>query len=366
MKAAADTINAGSCEHVLVTASDCRVGAPRGRLEQLLGDGAASVMLGKRNVIAEIEGSHSVYNDFTGYWRTDHDTFISSGEDRFMEETGYTPTMQQSISELFKKCKLTPGDISKAVFYAENEKQHAQFARRLGFDQSQTQDPLYKVIGNTGTAAPLMMLVSALEEAKPGDRILFASYGNGCDAFLLCVTEEISRIQTRPMMQDRLARRQPITYGRYLDWRELMSVEAANLPDQAKPSLAARWREHKGIAALYGVKCRKCGAPQIHPIGQMVRICATCQSKDDFDPYKFSDKTAKLFTFSIDKLQPTKNPPGVNGVVDFDDGGRLLMELTDCEIDKVKIGMPLEMTWRIFIESGGAVNYFWKAKPIQY
>jgi hydroxymethylglutaryl-CoA synthase len=366
MKAAIDAVKAGSCEHVVVTASDCRVGTPKGKLEQLLGDGAASVMIGNSDVIADIEESYSIYNDFTDLWRTDCDDHILSGEDRFMDEVGYMPTMQQAISELLKRCTLTPADFSKAVFYAADEKQHAALARRLGFDKAQVQDPLYKVIGNTGTAAALMMLIAALEEAKPGDRILFASYGNGADAFVLHVTEGISGVRGKPTMQDRLARRQAVDYGRYLDWRELLSVESGNLPDRARPSLASRWRERKGIAALYGVKCRKCGTPQIHPIGQTVRICAMCQSKDDFEAYRFSDKTAKLFTFSVDKLQPTKNSPGVNGVVDFDGGGRLLMELTDYEVDKVKVGMPLEMTWRIFFKVGGVINYFWKAKPIQY
>ena len=293
MKAALDAVKAGSCEHVVVTASDCRVGAPRGRLEQLLGDGAASVMIGRSDVIADIEESYSIYNDFTDFWRTDGDTYVLSGEDRFTDEAGYMPAMEHAISELLKKCKRAPADFSKAVFYAADEKQHAGLARRLGFDKAQVQDPLYKVIGNTGATAPLMMLIAALEEAKPGDRILFVSYGNGADAFVLRVTEGIAEVRGKPVMRDRLARRQSVDYGRYLDWRELMPVETANLPDRARPSLASRWREHRGIAALYGVKCRKCGTPQIHPIGQIVRICAACQSKDDFDAYKFSDKTGE-------------------------------------------------------------------------
>ena len=39
-----------------------------------------------------------------------------------------------------------------------------------------------------------MVLVAALEEAKPGDRILFANYGNGADAFVLQVTDQIEKI----------------------------------------------------------------------------------------------------------------------------------------------------------------------------
>jgi uncharacterized OB-fold protein len=209
-----------------------------------------------------------------------------------------------------------------------------------------------------------MMLAAALEEAAPGERILFANYGDGCDAFILHVTEEVSRAHTKPTMKDRLTRKIPIDYGKYLNWRNLIPIEASNFPQRPEPSLPSRWRERRSISALYGVKCRKCGTPQLHPIGQAIRVCAVCQSKDDFEDYKFSDKTGKLFSYAIDQLQPTMNPPGLNGVVDFDEGGRLICELTDYELGKVKIGMPVEMTFRKMYQGKGIINYYWKAKPI--
>jgi uncharacterized OB-fold protein len=112
------------------------------------------------------------------------------------------------------------------------------------------------------------------------------------------------------------------------------------------------------------MKCKKCGAPQISQIGQTPRVCVNCQAKDKFEPYKFSDKKAKLFTYAIDQLQPTLNPPAVNGVIDFEGGGRLICELTDCDVDKVKVGMTVEMTFRKMFFSRGIHNYFWKAKPV--
>ena len=93
-------------------------------------------------------------------------------------------------------------------------------------------------------------------------------------------------------------------------------------------------------------------------------MCIACQSKDAFEAYTFSNKKGKLFSYSIDQLQPTQNPPGVNGVVDFDGGGRLICELTDCEPDSVWTGMPVEMTFRKMYQGRGIVNYFWKAKPV--
>ena len=88
-------------------------------------------------------------------------------------------------------------------------------------------------------------------------------------------------------------------------------------------------------------------------------------AKDDFEDYKFSDKKGTLFTYAIDQLQPTKNPPGLNGVIDFEGGGRLLCELTDYDLTKVATGMAVEMTFRKLSQGKGIVNYFWKATPIR-
>ena len=364
VKAAVDAVLSSSAEQVLVVASDCRTGAPKGRFEQILGDGAAAIMIGAKDPIAAVEGTYSMYSDFTDYWRTNNDIFPQSGEARLITEEGYMPIMREAISELMNEHMLSPGDFSKTVFYASDAREHAELAKSLGFDESQVQDPLFTNIGNTGTAAVLIMLVAALEQAKPGDRILFANYGDGCDGFILRATENISKVKNTALMKERLAKKVPIDYGSYLLWRDLVPVEASSLPERYEPSLACRWRERRGISALYGYRCRKCGTPQIHPLGQVARVCVVCQAKDDFEDYKFSDKTGRLFTYAIDQLQPTKNPPGLNGVIDFDGGGRLICELTDYDLTKVATGMAVEMTFRKLSQAKGIVNYFWKAKPI--
>jgi hydroxymethylglutaryl-CoA synthase len=272
--------------------------------------------------------------------------------------------MREAITELMGKYSLGSGDFAKIVFYAPESRSHAGLAKSLGFEKSQVQDPLFGHIGNTGSAAAMIMLVAALEEALSGDRILFATYGDGVDAFVLRVTDAISRIKSAPLMKHRFAVRVPVDYGKYLIWRNLVPIEPSGLPERAEPSLAARWRERKTIRALYGVRCRKCGTPQIHPIGQVSRVCVACQTKDDFEDYKFSDKTGKVFTYAIDHLQSTLNPPGLNGVIDFDGGGRLICELTDYNLTKVATGMAVEMTFRKLFQGKGIVNYFWKAKPV--
>jgi len=365
IKAAVDAVKAGSAKNVIVTASDCRMGAAKGMLEQKLGDGAASLMIGSGKVIAAIEGSYSVFNDFTDLWRTEDDRFVRTTEQRFIDEVGYIPTVQSAVSGLTAKYKLAVKDFNKIVYYASDARQHGGLARRMKFDKAQVQAPLYDKIGNTGTAAPLLMLAAALEEAEAGDRILFIGYGDGCDAFVLRVTDEIKKIQKKPVVSNKLDGKIAVSYGQYATWRGLVPLEASTLPDRPPLSLPSRWRERRAILALYGAKCKKCGAPQISQIGQAPRVCVNCQVKDQFEPYKFADKKAVLFSYAIDQLMPTQNPPGVNGVIDFEGGGRLICELTDCDIDNMAVGIGLEMTFRKMFTSQGIHNYFWKAKPVE-
>ena len=150
MKAAIDSVKNGSAKNILVAASDCRTGAPQGRFEPQLGDGAAAFMLGSNHTIADLEDSYSIFNDFTDLWRTDRDSFVQSAEGRFIDVQGYMPTMQEAFSGIMKKCSVTPRDFSKIVYYALDGREHGDLAKKMGFDKNQVQEPLFAQIGNTG------------------------------------------------------------------------------------------------------------------------------------------------------------------------------------------------------------------------
>ncbi|TMA49559.1 MAG: hydroxymethylglutaryl-CoA synthase, partial [Deltaproteobacteria bacterium] len=70
-----------------------------------------------------------------------------------------------------------------------------------------------------------------------------------------------------------------------------------------------------------------------------------------------------LFTFTNDYLFESPDPPVSHAVVDLEGGGRIYLQLTDCEPERVEIDMPLELTFRRLHDGGGFHNYFWKARP---
>jgi len=288
-------------------------------------------------------------------------------------DEGYSRVLPHAIAGLMEKSNLTAKDFAKAVYDAPTDvRRHARVATQLGFEPSQVQDPMFMTVGNTGAALATMMLVAALEEAKPGDRILFASYGNGADTFVLEVTQAIEKLAERRGIRKHLeSKRMVRNYQTYLRWRGLLTLEAARRPEQAPTSISGLWRHRREILALYGARCTSCGTPQYNNPGGFghtpARVCVVCQAKDQFEPYRFADKKAEVFTFTQDNLTAHADPPATVAVVDFEGGGRAEFEMTDRDPDQVEVGMPAEMTFRKLYHdpARGIHNYYWKTRPIR-
>jgi len=362
LRAAMDAVKAGSAKKVMVAAADCRLGTPGSAFEQNFGDGAGALIIGDSDVVATIEAGYSVYNEMLDVWRAEGDTFVRSWEERFTSTHGYMEVVAEAVSGLMKKSGFKPGDFNKVVLYTPDARRGADLAGKLGFDvKAQLQDPLFATLGNTGAAFPLMLLVAALEEAKAGERILFASYGDGSDAFVLQVTKQIEKLKGRRGMKGHLASKKVIAdYKKYLTWHGLLPREEAKETVRFFSAPAA-WREREANLRLHGVKCQSCGTIQFPP----QRVCTKCRAKDQFEPYRLSDKKAKIASFAMDYVTPAPELPTVTTTIDFDGGGRMECYMTDQEVEQVKVGLPVEMSFRKLVVTSGVHAYFWKSIPIR-
>jgi hydroxymethylglutaryl-CoA synthase len=363
LRAAMDAVNSGSARNVLVCASDARLGFPNGDKETSFGDGAAALLISNHKVAAMIEASYTRYNEVMDVWRSDKDIYVRSWEDGFSYGRQYAEVVRETVSAALKKYRLTPKDFSKAVFYAPDSRQLGRLVRMLGFDLETQVPDLHSTVGNTGSALPLMSLVAALEQAKARDRILLASYGDGCDVFSFKVTSELENIQEgrRGIKGHLTVKRMLSSYERYLLWRGQVDVEPPRRVPLQQPSAVALWRDNKIGLAFYGVKCKHCGTPQYPP----QRVCVVCRAKDEFEDYCFADKRGKVVNFSHDRLGATLDPPITIATVDFDGGGRARLDLTDRDLEEVKVGMPVEMTFRQIRFVGGIHDYWWKCRPVR-
>jgi hydroxymethylglutaryl-CoA synthase len=366
LRTALDAVRSGSAGSLLVTASDCRLGYPRSDYEQSFGDAAAALLIGETpEPCAIVEGSYSISNELYDVWRLDKDTYVHSWEDRFVIEHGYTENMQKAVSGLLRNLGVSVKDISKAVLYAPTARAQQGLARRLGFDpKTQLQDLLFSDVGISGCAHALLMLVAALDEAKPGDRLLLASYGNGSDAFLLRVTDEIERIRNgRRGVKGFVKSKMPLpSYTRYLGYRGLLESQPSE-PFRTFPAATTSWRERNWAIRFHASKCKNCGLITF----PVERVCYGCRSKDNYEEVRLSDKKANVFTFTLDNLAGGSDDPTVPQTeVAFELGDvRAYVLMTDCDPKEASIGMPVEMTFRRMYEGAGMYNYFWKCRPIR-
>ncbi len=364
--AALDAVGAGSVNNVVVAAADCRLGKMGSPQELLFGDGAAAVLVGDEDVIAEYKGSFSSGYDFVDHMRGAESRFDRQWEDRWIRDVGINQFIPEAINGLCEKFGLSPSDFSKIIYPTYYGGARKKINKVLGLEPEKVEDNLQVSVGDTGTAHSLLMLAKTLEQANPGDKILLVSYGSGCDALYFEVTENIKKLAPRRAVSGHLARRADLdNYTKYLVWRRIVPADLGLRGEEDKwTRWSLVWRKHKLILGMLGSKCKKCGTQQFPD--QRICINPDCGAVDEMEPVYVSDKGGRIFSFTSDMLAASTNPPAMYGGVDINGGGRFVMDFTDCTLDDLAVGKPVEFTFRIkFYDSKRDItNYFWKAIPI--
>jgi 3-hydroxy-3-methylglutaryl CoA synthase len=359
LRAAADSVAAGSARSILVIASDSRMGAPGSGLELNTGDGAAAFLVSDCDPICTLDSAHAIADEIVDVWRGEGDRFVHSWEDRFVVQEGYSPRIVEVVQGLCDKLGVTLEDFGCVALYAPDKRSHGRAVRTLRLAAEQVQDPLFGSLGNAGTAFAPLLLAAALETAQPGERLLVASYGDGAEALALRVTEHVEKLEERRGVSWHLARRRAVaSYDRYLKAR---SLEAPEWQAGADPGLSAtiHFRERDEDVSLLGQKCRQCQALQF----PVQRVCETCFARDDFETARLSDRVGRLVTYTFDFFFPTPDPPTIVTVTEID-GARIHLQLVNCRPEDVRIGLPVEFVFRRIHQAGGRPNYYWKGSPL--
>ena len=358
---ATDAVKSGAANNLIVTVADLRISEPRFYMEAMMGDAAAALLVGTDDLICEIEGAVSISGEFTDVWRKKDEQFLHYDDERYSSTHGYLSFVPKVLKLLLEKQGLKPDNISNIVAYAPEGASYMALAKRSGFPMIWNQDPLLLSVGNTGSASPLLQLALVLEQAKPGDRIVMIGYGDGADAILLKVTDNIKKMNHKRGVTAFVNSKAMLnSYTKILQYRGVLKRNTDVVwTYEPFSSIAMLKHQERMVLPLYGKKC-ECGAISYPPR----RVCPKCQQKDKSVDIKLKH-TGKIFSYVADSVFPEPESPVVMAVVDLDGGGRLLTQLTDCDPDKVEVDMKVELTFRKFHEGKGYNNYFWKARPVR-
>ncbi|RLF33386.1 MAG: hydroxymethylglutaryl-CoA synthase [Thermoplasmata archaeon] len=206
--------------------SDTSQAAPGDALEYAASAGGAAFIIGGDNIIAKINETCSFTTDTPDFWRREGRKYPAHGG-RFTGGPAYFRHIISNAKNLMEKTGTKPEDYNYAIFHQPNGKFPLRVAKMLGFTPEQVkQGLLCPYVGNTYSGATMIGLSSVLDVAKPGERILLASYGSGAgsDAFDITVTDLISELprNNAPLISDFLNNKEYIDYAVYAKYRDLL------------------------------------------------------------------------------------------------------------------------------------------------
>lgn len=364
--AAANAVASGSAKNALVVSADKRKTRAASTQEMNFGDAGAAFLLGTDNPIATLLAHHSVTVDFIDHFRGEGEDYDYNWEERWIRDEGFATIVPRAINGALEKAGLKGEDITHFVMPCTFRGVPQKTAAKCGINPEAVRDNLAMTVGEAGTAHALVMLAHALEGAKPGEKILVASFGQGSDVLVLEVTDAITDFTERNGVSGSLAHRKEETnYLKFLAFNGLVELEKGMRAEKDnKTALTATYRNRDMLYSLVGGKCTKCGTAQF----PRTRICVgpNCGEVDSQEPYSFADKPAKILSWSADSLTYSMDPPQHYGMVTFDEGGRFLADFTDVDPGTVDSGMEVRMVFRIkdFDDKRGFRRYFWKAVPV--
>jgi uncharacterized OB-fold protein len=354
LHAAFDAVRAGSARSAAIVASDVRDAAGGSPEELALCDAAAAVAIGPERGIADLIAASSRSDDFLDEWRCDTDRHIHSFASKFSTARGYEANTVAVARAVLKQAGVTPADISLLALASPDGKALLDVAKALGIPAERVQVSSSADVLLTGATMPLLVLAQALDQARAGDLILAAGYGEGADGFLFQVTEEIAALP-RPLVRDARALEYP-SYQIYRKLRDYLREEVSG----ADISNVLWEREEPQNMRLHATYCPKCETVHF----PMTRVCDNCRNTKGLCE-KPLGRTGAVFTFNKDYLYNGPVQPTVNAVVDLDGGGRFLCQMTDVDEREVEIGMRVELVLRRLREAESMHHYYWKCRPLE-
>jgi uncharacterized OB-fold protein len=347
----------------LFVASDIRTGLPGGADERDGGDGAAALLFGEGEPIADIVAAAFRTDEFLDRWRIPGEPASHVWEERFAE-TIYGPMADGAVADVLKYADLTPDGVDHVIVTGVHSRAAKRVVRSIGARADAVAADLVDAVGNTGAAHPWLLLTDVLDRAGANESILVVVLADGVDAMVLRTTDALTAYRqkaTSTVAAQIASGRDDLPYNSYLTWRGFLDREPPRRPDPEAYYGPPAHRTEAWKFAFVGSKCVECGFISLPP----ARVCSRCNSIDQQSPVPLSDKLATVATYTIDRLAYSLSPPTVAAVLDFEGGGRYTCELTDVDPDAVEVGQRVELTFRRTVTAKHIHNYFWKARPIR-
>ncbi|WP_029005250.1 3-oxoacyl-[acyl-carrier-protein] synthase III C-terminal domain-containing protein [Azorhizobium doebereinerae] len=345
----------------LVIAADMPSNTPGSLAEFRYSDGAAAALVGGGPVLLDYRGGASLSAPFIERYRDPGHALATDWEERWVREAGVLELVPRAIAEALGRAGLSPADIHHVVLPCVIPGAAKAVAQAAGLGGARLAPPLDTECGDTGSAHALVMLARAMEDMRPGERVVVAQFGQGATALVLEATSAIADFA--PLASVALSA--GIAETNYLKlpvFRGLMPWERGlrgRLP--VNEALTTAYRNSEALLGFVGGRSRETGQVQFPP--SRLAVAETGLFAEPQEPWPLADLGGTVATATADRLAFSRSPPNCYGLVDIPGGARLMMDFTDPDAARLAPGDAARFVFRIKDkdERTGYRRYFWKA-----
>ena len=344
----------------LIAAGERRAGRPGNALHLSQGDGGAAAFVADEGA-ARLIGWASLSHDLVDVYASREHPEPYAYEERFVRETSVAEILAPTIKAALAKAGLTPADIHHAAVHEPLAGAWRDIARATGVSAPNHASDVAAGLGDLGAAHALFAFALACARAKPGERILLAGFGSGCDALVFELTAPMPGARSA---EDALARGLVLgDYVRFLSLNGALELDwgvRSEFEQKAQATVLERYGRDM-IGFVGGRDAR--GNVQFPRSRIPVRPDA--EGPEAMQDVRLADDQARIVSVTADRLNYTPDPPFWFGLAQFDNGARVMMEFTDADARGFSVGDRVLMRLRIKSRDRrrGFRTYFWKAAP---
>jgi 3-hydroxy-3-methylglutaryl CoA synthase len=346
----------------VVIASEKRAAKPGSAQEMQYGCGAGALRIGAGDeVIAKFLGSETVSVPFISTFRASGEEFDYGWEERWIRDEGLSKIVPAAVTRLLRRLGLGAERVGSFGMAGGPPGGDKLVAKALGLAADRVVPDLQGTVGDTGAAQSVLLLVAALERARPTDVIVIVSFAQGCEVVAFEMRQPAAAAG-RGLGGSIAQRIEETAYLKFLSFEGHIALDwGMRAETDSKTALTQLYRSADQILGFIGGQCQKCRTVQF----PRMPACVNCGALDSQQPFALADEPAKVATYTADWLMYTPSPPLYVGLVQFGVGARLLMEIVDVSRAGLEVGTPVNMAFRIKERDQARHfdRYFWKATP---
>ncbi|MFG1204374.1 3-oxoacyl-[acyl-carrier-protein] synthase III C-terminal domain-containing protein [Xanthobacter aminoxidans] len=350
-----------SSEPALLTAADMPLNTPGGTAEMRYADGGVGALVGCGPDLLTYRGGASLSAPFIERYRAPDRPLATDWEERWVREEGFLDLVPRAIAEAIGKAQLSAADIDHFVLPCVIPGAAKAVAQAAGLSRAKLAQPLDMECGDTGAAHALVMLARAMEDMRPGERVLVAQFGQGATALVLEAADAISAFPAAASaaLADGIA--EP-NYLKLPIFRGLMPWERGlrgRFP--VNEALTTAYRNAEALLGFVGSRSPETGQVQFPP--SRLAVAETGLFAETQQPWPLADLGGTVATATADRLAFSRSPPNCYGLIDIPGGARLMMDFTDPDAERLSPGDAVRFVFRIkdLDERTSFRRYFWKA-----